>query len=50
MKKSMEGSECPDLDIQPTSRVHTDRYKGNSQTFKNEVNSQNKEKEPVIKS
>jgi len=49
LKKSMGGSEFPDLDIQLTSMVHTDRYKGNSQTSKNALNSQKKEKNSASK-
>lgn len=50
MKKSVEGNEFPDLDIQPTSTAHNDRYKSNSQISKKVVNSQNIEKKSAKKS
>lgn len=43
MKKSMEGSECPILDMQATSMIHTDRYKGVGQTKESPKNGRKKE-------
>ena len=50
MKKSLGGSECPDLEIQSASTAHADRYKGTSQNSKNAENIQNKENEQAKKS
>lgn len=49
MKKSMEGSECPDLEHQPQTTPHNDRLKNKVTNQNNEDKGDNKSQIKITK-